>query len=279
VSLSKTKRLLTDEWSRAALSTMEERSDDQQLIPFPSIGTASSGEFFRTLNHTLGVLFQLVNVSIFSDNAALVAKKLLDGHEDIPKGFNPFEPIDSTRGPFQSQLIKFSGDITEMVMARLSDNFTTYTSDIIRECLKAKPDALRSKESITVEQVLSFESIEELQEFVVDRKVNELSYLGFSKLAEWISNRFGISDLQKLPSHQAIALLIEIRNCVVHNRGCASRKYIENSAHTEKIKLGEKLCITMDDITLAALATSEVVTYLDEELSVKFSLKREKFVG
>jgi hypothetical protein len=204
-----------------------------------------------------------------------VAKKIKNREPDLPKGFDPFVPLESPPGPFQRGMRLLSDDLIEMLLSRLCDNFTVYMSEIIREALKSKPEMLRSKETITVELALSFNSITELQEFIVDRKVNELAYLGFRKLAEWLSSRLGLPNLDVLPSFAAISHLIEIRNCIVHNRGRASNKYLGSSVASKYLSDGEKITLSVDEIYVAVRATSDAVAFLDGEIAPKFSIERK----
>jgi hypothetical protein len=163
--------------------------------------------------------------------------------------------------------------MNEMLLVRLADNFTSYLSEIIRECLRARPEALRSKETITVELALQCGSVDELRTLLAERKVDELAYLGFPKLCEWVDERLGVPELLRLPARPMLIKMLELRNCVVHNRGRLSPRYAR-SALTEKgtIAVGGEVEIGVETLFLAARATAECVQMLDNLLREKFSL-------
>jgi hypothetical protein len=263
-----------DAWKNAVLDDLSKASDSTFLIETPDKFTGSANRFYVDLHKTLRVLILLTEAVIFADNAALVSKKIIDGAVELPNNFDPFVSIGDESGPFKKRLSYVHEALLQMIVVRVVDNFTSYLSDVIRECLKAKPQLLRSKETVTLESILQYQSIEEIHEALVDRKIDELAYLGFSRLSEWIEERLGVSELQSFPPATTLVEILEVRNCIVHNRAAMSSKFIRNvGKQIPNATAGAPIEIDLKLIYIASRATADYVSVLDRKLADKFKLE------
>lgn len=162
-----------------------------------------------------------------------------------------------------------------MMVVRTADNFTSYLSDIIRECIEAQPKLLRSKETLTYEEILNHSTLEELKESLIERKISALGYSGFGSLSDWFDERLGISDLRANIAWKTINELVEARNCIVHNACCASAKYLRAIAReVNRGTLGQPIEIDVEFGFVAYCATAQCVTALDDVIAKKFQLNR-----
>ena len=78
----------------------------------------------------------------------------------------------------------------EMVISRLVDNFQRYVSELLREVLRRQPNILKtSDKSLSMDDVLRFERMEDLIADVIERRVSALSYQGFGSIQEWCQGK------------------------------------------------------------------------------------------
>lgn len=264
--------MAADDWRARTLAELESASADAPLIAGPLVATRSGEKFYQELGKALGAFFFLVDLVIFSDNAASVAAKIVRSEGPFPKNFDPMEPLPGSQGLFHARLGTLSEPVQEMVLCRLVDNFTSYLSEVIRECLRARPEILKSKETLTVESLLQFGSLEELQNWLVDRKVDELAYAGFGNLSEWLEKRLGVADFNAIPARSMLVETLELRNCIVHNRSRASAKYVRAVSERSELTPGSPIKVDVDSLFLTARATADCVQFLDGKLSAKFGL-------
>jgi hypothetical protein len=263
-----------DPWTRLALKELDDGPRDAPIIDEPKELTAPAKLFFEDIQKSNLVLTLLTDVTIFADNASHVSRKIIGGEQsEIPIGFDPFKPISPAPGLFQRKLGYVSQPLMQMIIGRIVDNFTTYLVEILRECLKAKPQILRSKENLTYDAILQHKTMEELQTFLVERKVDELAYLGFGKLADWVDEKLGVPDLKSFPARGALVQVLETRNCIVHNRSRVGPKFLRALGREDlTFLIGSDINVSVELIYLANRSTAECVSILDGLLAKKFSL-------
>ena len=263
------------EWWTDALKLLEEGPAKESPFVIPETGTASAQAFFIDLINLNRIPLLFMNTCIFADNAAYTAGQIQRKLSDPDFKITTVAPLEINRhgeNKFSKSFAQVYRTLYSMTFARLVDNMSSYISSVIRECLKSKPELLKSKETITFEFALGCGTIEELREIIMDRKVDELAYLGFDKLSEWIADRLGISNFDKLPFYQNLIECIEIRNSIVHNHTRVSHKYMKRFQGMADIQLNETIEVEVEMVYGLSRASSEYVRELDKALSSKFSL-------
>lgn len=271
-----------DPWRKDALARLQDEKDDQPVLRKPILTTRAANTFFEDAQRSFSVILLFTQVAIFSDNAAYVARKISDvfnddlkGAEHLPKDYNPFVRLDSSPGQFQRRLLQLDHVLEEMVLVRVVDNFMSYLSNIIRECLKSRREIMRSNETVSYLEIFQAQTLDELHEALVERKVDALGYLGFLALAQWIDDRLGISLLQDFPAKMTLLEFIEIRNCIVHNRGLRSEKMAKALRVDQFAEfVGTKIELDLECNFMAAQAAAECVSLLDEVVATKFHIER-----
>jgi hypothetical protein len=142
--------------------------------------------------------------------------------------------------------------------------------------LRRKPEILRSKkESLTLEELLRFKTIEELVQTMIERKVTSLSYEGFERLREWCVDK-GIPLVVTPDDLPKVIELIACRNIIAHNRGIVDGRYLEAVQKTE-FKIGGARNLSVDDIESAIRMLGKVVQNLDVAAATKFGLATRPF--
>ncbi len=269
----------SDDWSTYQRKRLILSNDTEPIIVRPGEATICTWTFLKVLHLCLATPIVMIRHATFADNAHFTAKQLLDGISlaaDSSAPLDPFSPPKEGAGPFLKEVRSVSAEVNEMVFVKIVDNFTTYLSELLRDVLRIKPELLKSSETISYEFALSFHTIEELRETIVDRKVNDLTYLGFPKLLSWMSSKLGLAELQNCPSASTVSHAIELRNCIVHNRGKASPKLIQSFGSQITQAIGSQIEISIDDLYLAGVSTWAIVEKMDVLVGEKFGLKFEQ---
>lgn len=199
-----------------------------------------------------------------------LAQSIVQANPELAGDFQP-DPNYPTLGPYGLTLKKYSQPFLRMLVCQLVDNFSTYLSEVMREVLHAKPELLRSAEQVRVDYVLQFSSVEELTADLIDRKVADLSYRGFTELDKWFSEKLGLPLVDTEVSRANLIEVIETRNVFVHNRGIIGEKYCRNVTNSS-LSLGQIRTIDLDYLIHAFEVLLGCGHSLDEKLGAKFSL-------
>ena len=87
--------------------------------------------------------------------------------------------------------------------------------------MSKKPELLRSREQIKTEDVLQFTSRRDLVDFLVNRKLNELSYGGLRGIEEFMDQRLNVVLVDNDDERSRLSIAIELRNIYTHQPGCS----------------------------------------------------------
>jgi hypothetical protein len=105
------------------------------------------------------------------------------------------------------------------------DNFETYLSDILYEIFLAKPQTLKSKQVVTIKEVLDCSSIQDFIEYWAKQKIGKLqkgSVTGFIEENKQI-NDLGIINKEE---QKEIEKLLQIRHLYSHRNGIVDEKFL-----------------------------------------------------
>ena len=163
----------------------------------------------------------------------------------------------------------------QFALCRYVDNYLTYLSEMMSEVLKAHPQALRSKEQVTLEDVLKHPSLQEFIDWQVEERVSRLAFRGFGEIAEYVRQRLGVELIQSAETRKRIIRAIATRNVLVHQRGIADSRYLEALRSTEadiNVSSGERLSGEEIDHFEAMSSELESVRDVDKRVSDKFAL-------
>jgi hypothetical protein len=178
-------------------------------------------------------------------------------------------------GPLGQELHASSPLICEMVLCRTIDNFSLYVTDLLREIHRMVPEALRSSEQITVSEVLEHESIRGLLDWLIERRVERLAYKGMRELSSEIEKRLGFRLFEQDEDLETAVLAVELRNAIVHNRGCVSEIGAKRASQLVG-QVGKKIKLQILDLAGYLNFFVKQVQEIDERAAQKFGL--QKFV-
>ena len=267
---------------------LEGLSDDDpappELIPRAPKRQASCSE--------AGYRFQLQHFRIFdfflfavtlstnTDKARFTAAKALASTGDKEFVTN-FEQVQQNPEPVFRKLQSFGGYQSELMIIRLVDNFMSFLSETLQACMSKKPELLRSKEQIKTEDVLKFTNRRDLVDFLVNRKLNDLSYGGLRGIEEFLDQRLNVALVNNDDERICLSIAIELRNIYTHNRGVVNELFLSRIAghqHAYKFVQGKRFRADFDEIVGFANNLFDVAIRLDCQALAKFGLQKKRYV-
>lgn len=154
--------------------------------------------------------------------------------------------------------------LTRILFSSFVDNFETYLSELLYEIYLANPFTLKSKQEVTVEEVLNCSDLEEFVKYLAKQKIGKLqkgSVKGFIKENQQIK-QLGVIDEKK---QNDIEKILQIRHLYSHRNGMVDEKFLQyfvgestlNSEHRMSIS---EICETInylaeiiDEVDIAAM--------------------------
>jgi hypothetical protein len=226
----------------------------------PREGTTASLAYAKDSIADLKFFHFIIRRVTASDYTAYVARQALDGKDLDVK--DPYELLDTAPGAQTKILRENAQTLLQMFFVRLIDNFQKYLVDVIREILRSKPTMLRTRQqTITLDELLEYERIQDLVHDVIERKVNSLSYEGFAALHEWCTER-GIEINVPASEQETVIEMIATRNIIAHNRGFIDERYVRAVA-IPKSQVGSQRLLKVDYFFSAHWLLSDIVFKTD----------------
>lgn len=265
-----------DEVARAMMS-------EGYLIYFPSKSISCTEAMFYFLKD----YHELINFFFFSldlaskadDLVQTAAKTLLDVARNDEEKEKYRKTIENS-GVTQKKLAAFSEVNSRNLVTTTVDLFLWYLSAIIQESIKRKPGMLKSSnETMTVEEIIDFKSKSELMNYLIDRKVNSLSYGGMKQMEKYLLDRLNVETFQDDKDRQMMNIFVELRNIYVHNRGRVNRIFLARApAHDDfKFVLGQRYHVDFENFRRLSATCLKTAERLDRLIAEKFKVQRKRY--
>ncbi len=246
--------------------------DSQKESATPAAGTHAARDYYQVTNRSLGLLMFITGTVVRTDYVARILRKRLGG-EDWRDISDPDELAKREPGENTKILRDQKQALLEMFFLRFVHNFECYLVDLLREVLKKQPKVLTdSQPSFSSEYFLQFGTMEELLNDVIESKINNLSYQGFSKLRRWCSER-GVPLVVRDEDADAIVELVATRNVLVHSRGVIDRKYVR-TVESSRFSIGEVRRLDVDELMERFALLNRTVSQTDQAIAAKFELEQ-----
>jgi len=155
--------------------------------------------------------------------------------------------------------------------AKAVDNFNCYLSDVLTLVLLSCPDALKSKKSVTYEEVLDCPSRDDVVRLLATKAVDALGHKGFDEVKRFLTDRLGISVSADADAEKTVREAIAVRNIVVHNRGRVNARFLQETGMSD-VSDGGPLRSSVTRMREYLGALEQLVEEIDEELIKKFHL-------
>ena len=190
------------------------------------------------------------------------------------------ERWEANKQPTFKKLQSFGEFQSENICIRSVDNFLAYISETIQMCMKSRPEMLRSREMISIEDVLRFGEYDSLIEFLVERKINELSYGGIREVNSFLTDRTGINLWSSDEERSLLGISVELRNLYTHNRGVVNDTFLrktKGASHSYQFIRGKRFHADFDEIVTLTNNMFTISVRLDCEVSNKYDLPRREY--
>jgi Putative DNA-binding domain len=159
--------------------------------------------------------------------------------------------------------------LTRILFSSFVDNFETYLSDLLYEIFLAKPATLKSKQQVTLEEVLNCSDLQEFVKYWAKEKLGKLqkgSVKGFIKENRQISELGVLDELKQ----NEIEKILQIRHLYSHRNGSIDEKFLQYFSGKFTLNSEHKMSISEICDTLYYLA--EITDQIDSAAIVKYKL-------
>lgn len=255
-----------------------EESVNTLSVFFPEGGTRCTESFSRFLDefrsHSDFFFFVAHLVGRADENRVTAAKALLPGarNEDERR---KYEETINTPDLVLQKLQNHSRVLSQTLTNGIVNSFQRYFSSIIQSVALKRPVVLTSSQSVKVDDVLRFSRHKDLVSFIIDKKINELSYGGLGDLEKYFNERLGIAMFKDDQERKLLRLFIESRNINVHNGGIVNEVFSRRIGNVDKFpyKSGKVFHLDLDDLAMLSDNAMRVALEIDGAVGAKFSLR------
>jgi hypothetical protein len=163
------------------------------------------------------------------------------------------------------------------VYTSLHRMLVTYLMDIYGEIARKDPRILKSRRTITFDDVIEAHQTNELVDLMIERQQTALSHMDREQLASEFES-IGLSLLvqgEDAASFAATARAFEEfwpnRNILEHNRGVVNRLYLQKNPRSER-RLGDCVVVNMDMLGKAFAMVQAVAESVNKRAIEKFAI-------
>jgi len=234
--------------------------------------------FLRDFDETVRFFLFTVHLAARADETRLIASKAL--HEGQGREHEEeYKKIIRNPAPVSEELRKFRYLQSQNLVLRVSNVFLLYYSEIIQAAILKRPEILKSKQTIRWDELLGFTRFDQVVRYLIDKKINELSYAGLDQMEEFMFERLGLQGAVTDDQRELAAILVEIRNIYTHNRGVVNGIFLGRVKNHMGFKFteGKYFHVNFDHFMRLCANCLEVAYLIDEAVAKKFGLKRKRY--
>jgi len=156
-------------------------------------------------------------------------------------------------------------------VAMLYAHLDSFVGDTLRAICGVKPEVLRGsgKKQLTWESALSFRSIDDLREHLVEQFVYDAGWQSAPEYVAFFEERFKLSFNLPPAVLPLLNLFEQRRHLIIHNGGLVTARYIAKTGDT-KTKVGRELAIASDEVRRVGEAIKMFGSELCWAVGVKF---------
>lgn len=156
--------------------------------------------------------------------------------------------------------------LRQMCLIFLVSCFDLYFCDIITEYYKKDLRRLKfDSKNISYKDLLEFNSMNEIQEYLIEKECINTNYLNYTKKIKYIRDIFGITISDEEANISEINTIIKIRNIIIHNNGIVNATF-KKEIPESKYKIGEEIIISEDDLTSYSKAITSAIVQIDKNI-------------
>ena len=151
--------------------------------------------------------------------------------------------------------------------------FETFLIDTIAEVFRRSKDPFKYERELrfTQEQLLSFTSLDELNDFLIVSECRRLSRSGFSSICDFFKNRMGVLIPYTTDDTNIMGEMYERRHLLVHAAGRIDEKY--RSRFDPQGKFGKILSISHEYLEEAFETTRKAAFEVSQQVRKKWPVE------
>jgi hypothetical protein len=233
-------------------------------------------ELCEEVEKQIEIIYFLISISQQQDKGQLIAALALSQIKEVEdekvSRYKSSEDIINeslTEGPATKVFIRLAEDLYRNMFVRNMESFETFLSDLLSDIYIKNPNMLKSKETITLDEVLHFEDKVELIKYVTESRVMKLQMQGHRALSKYLSERHGLSWFNE-QDELVLSKAISIRNLIVHNKSRVNYQFLKLNKDMQ-LKIGDVFNVKKiaDEIVINILKIS---SNIDNITSKKFDM-------
>ena len=159
--------------------------------------------------------------------------------------------------------------LTRILYSSFVDNFETYLSDLLYEIFLAIPNTLKSKESVTIEEVLNFSDLQDFIKYWAKRKIEKLqkgSISGFIEDTSQIKNLNAIDNEMQ----NKVEKYLQIRHLYTHRNGKIDEKFLKYFPGS--FEVNNEHILSLDSFCEILSELANIADIIDNEAIIKYKL-------
>lgn len=258
----------------------DEKAESSFYFPPPStLASRSLYLFLLDYYRVVDLFFFTIHLAHSNDDASLAASKALLPISNSEEEKNKYQSIIDNPGRAVKKLHEFGNLNSKNLTVNTVDSFLWFISATIQIAMKKRPEMVKSGESIRIEEIFDYRSKRELINYLIDRRVNSLSYGGMSKIERFIEESMGVAMFPDDDSRQLMQIFVEVRNIHVHNRGFVNRIFLSRSTQHKRLNFveGKRAHLDFDELVNLTRVCVQTAIDLDRKVCEKFNVERKKY--
>lgn len=140
--------------------------------------------------------------------------------------------------------------IPRSLLVSLVSIYDAYLGRLLRTMFLVKPEILNAlQKNITLSELLTYNSIDEAKEFMIEKEIETVLRDSHSEQFEWLEKKLDMTLRKGLASWPTFIEITERRNLYVHCDGVISSQYLSvcnrnKVVHEKEIKVGDDLNVS-----------------------------------
>jgi hypothetical protein len=231
------------------------------ILSNPTTNTFQSGGYSRiaAINTTLDTL---------KTSSTDSKTKLLEHYQSVLKIIDDLKLLVYPENPNIPTNSKEGKVLSRILYSSIVDNFETYLSDILLEIYLAKPETLKSEQTVKVEEVLN---CSDLQDFIMYWAKQKIGKLQKGSVKGFISENKQIRDLKVIDNvkQDEIEKILQIRHLYSHRNGIVDDKFLK---YFSGLSPGSEHQIAIDEILDKFEYLTNIIDEIDKAAISKYNL-------
>jgi hypothetical protein len=159
--------------------------------------------------------------------------------------------------------------LSRILYSSFTDNFETYLSDLLFEIFLAKPETLKSKQEVTIEEVLNCSDMQDFVHYWAKQKIGKLQK---GSVKGFVEDTKQIKDLNVLEAVEIkeIDKLLQIRHLFSHRNGIVDEKFLNFFPNIAS--LNSEFNMAISDIVVKLEYLIEIANRIDTASIQKYNL-------